>query len=126
MMYILNIISVIKKDSKRYIKAQELYISKTIMDEWDLLKKTIGLRQDIKQAKKDSQVSDTGKNSDIPISSEIKKIEKFLNEKNAKIMKRSHSYKSYTTTYSVGILNHFNPEQLLKDTEYASRNKLMD
>ena len=33
-----------KKDSKRYIKAQELYISKTIMDEWDLLKKTIGLR----------------------------------------------------------------------------------
>ena len=73
MMYILNIIRVIKKDSKRYIKAQELYISKTIMDEWDLLKKTIGLRQDIKQAKKDSQVSDTGKNSDIPISSEIKK-----------------------------------------------------
>ena len=49
-----------------------------------------------------------------------------MEKKNAKITKRSHADKSYTSTYIVKILNSFNPELQLKDTEYAIRNKLID
>ena len=38
-------------------------------------------------------------------------------------MKRSHAYKGYASN-NVDILNSFNPELQLKDTESASRNKL--
>ena len=72
-----------------------------------------------------SQVSDTGKNSDSILRNETIKISKFWMKKNAKIMKRSHAYKSYASTCSVKILNSFNPEQL-KDTKYAIINKLID
>ena len=40
--------------------------------------------------------------------------EKCLDEKNAKITKRSHDYKGYASTYSVEILNSLNPELQLK------------
>ena len=49
-----------------------------------------------------------------------------MDEKNAKITKRSHAYKSYANTYSVEILNYFNPKLQLEDTEYAIRNNLID
>ena len=49
-----------------------------------------------------------------------------MDEKNAKITKRSHAYKRYASTYSVEILNSFNSALQLKDTEYAIRNKLID
>ena len=49
-----------------------------------------------------------------------------MDEKNAKITKRSHAYKGYASTSSVEILNYFNPKLQLEDTEYAIRNKLID
>ena len=41
-------------------------------------------------------------------------------------MKRSHAYKSHTSTYRVEVLNSFNAELQLKDTESAITNKLID
>ena len=41
-------------------------------------------------------------------------------------MKRSHAYKSYTSNYRVEVLNSFNAELQLKDTESAITNKLID
>ena len=43
---------------------------------------------------------------------------------NARIMKRSHVYESYACTYNIDILNSFNLELQLKNTKFASRNKL--
>ena len=34
-------------------------------------------------------------------------------------MKRSHAYQGYASNYSVEILNPFNAELQIKDTEYA-------
>ena len=41
-------------------------------------------------------------------------------------MKQSDVYKRYGSTYSVKILNSFNPELQLKDTQSAIKNKLID
>ena len=49
-----------------------------------------------------------------------------MNEKNAKITKRSHPYKGYASSYNIDILNSFNSELQRKDTESAVRNKLID
>ena len=54
----------------------------------------------------------------------IKKIKHFLNERNIKVTKREHAFKSFVSTYDVEILNSFNPELQLKDTESAIKNKL--
>ena len=56
----------------------------------------------IKQAEK------TGSNSSLY--SRAKKRENFLNEKNIKITKPEHSFKSFASTYNVEILISFNPE----------------
>ena len=63
----------------------------------------------------------------IPIAlySETKKSKTFLKE-NVKTTKRSPAYKGYASTYSVKILNPFNPELQLKDTESAIKTKLID
>ena len=42
--------------------------------------------------------------------------------KNPKITKRTNFYKDYATTYNVQILNSFNPEIQLKNTESVIRN----
>ena len=44
--------------------------------------------------------------------------------KKAKITKRSHTYKGYSSTYNVEIVNSFNSELQLKDNKSAIRNKL--
>ena len=49
-----------------------------------------------------------------------------MNEKDAKIAKRSHAYKGYASTYSVKILNLVNPELQLKDIAYPIKNTLID
>ena len=49
-----------------------------------------------------------------------KKRQNFLDEKNAKITKPSHSYKGYASSYNVDILDSFNPELQLKDTKSLS------
>ena len=49
-----------------------------------------------------------------------------MDEKNAKITKRLHIYIGYESFYNIEILNFFNPELQLKDTESAIKNKLID
>ena len=47
-----------------------------------------------------------------------------LNEKNVRVAKRTRAFKDYVSTYNIEILNSFNPELQLKDTEYSIKNKL--
>ena len=53
-------------------------------------------------------------------------LKKFLNQKNAKITKRSHAFEGYTSTYNVEILNCFKPELQNKDTDSEIKNNLID
>ena len=48
-----------------------------------------------------------------------------MNEKNIKITKREHAFKVYASTYNVEILNFFDPELELKDTESAIKSQLI-
>ena len=48
-----------------------------------------------------------------------------MNEKNIKIAKRADAFKGYASSYNVEILNSFNPELQLKDTESAIKSKLI-
>ena len=50
----------------------------------------------------------------------------FLNEKNIKIRKRKHAFKDYGSIYNVKILNYFNTELQLTDTESAINNRLIE
>ena len=77
------------------------------------------LSKTIRQTEKVSQASSANKNSVNPLYSETKKTENFLNKNNVKITKRSHAFKGYASSYNVKILNSFNPELQLKDTESA-------
>ena len=47
-------------------------------------------------------------------------------KKNVKITKRENAFKGYASTYNVEILNYFNPEQQLKDTESAITSNLIE
>ena len=49
-----------------------------------------------------------------------------MNKKNIKITKQGHGFKGYVSTYNVEILNSFNPELQLKDTESASKSKVIE
>ena len=53
-----------------------------------------------------------------------KKSENFSKEKNLKITKQAHAFKCYANSYNVEILNSFNPELPLKDTESPIKSKL--
>ena len=48
----------------------------------------------------------------------------FRTKKNIKITKREHEFRGFASTFNVEILNSFNPELQLKDTESAIKNKL--
>ena len=48
----------------------------------------------------------------------------FFKEKNVKIIKQAHACKSYASTYDAEVLNYFNSELQLRDTEYTIHNKL--
>ena len=51
----------------------------------------------------------------------------FLSKKYIKITKRrEHAFKAFASTYNVEILNSFNPELQLKDTEPAIKSKLIE
>ena len=49
-----------------------------------------------------------------------------MSEKNIIIAKREDAFKGYANTYNVEILNSFNPELQLKDTESAIKSKLIE
>ena len=53
------------------------------------------------------------------------KLKKFWT-KNVKATKWSRAFKGYASTYNVEILNYFNPELQLKDTESPIKNNLID
>ena len=53
-------------------------------------------------------------------------MKKFLNEKNTKITKQGHAFKGFASIHNVEILNSFNPELQLKDTESANKSKLIE
>ena len=46
-----------------------------------------------------------------------KRVKIFLNEKTVNIVKTEHAFKGFASTYNVEILNFFDPELQLKDTE---------
>ena len=89
------------------------------------LKTSNKLSKTIRQAEKVSQVGGAGKNCSSSVYSEPTKSETFLDEKSVKIMKWSHAHIGYART-NVEILNSFNHELQLKDTEFAMKNKLID
>ena len=64
------------------------------------------------------------KNPATSLYSGTKKGSYLLKVKNIKITKRRHALKGYASTYNDKILNFFNPEVQLKNTESAIRNKL--
>ena len=49
-----------------------------------------------------------------------------MNENNVKTPKQSCPYRGYLSTYNAKILNSFNPELQLKDTESAVENKIIN
>ena len=56
---------------------------------------------------------------------ESTKYGSFLSKKNAKITKRSHSYKGYPSSHNIDILNSFNPELQREENVSSVRNKLI-
>ena len=69
---------------------------------------------------------DSGKSSNSSLYSDTKISKNFLKEKNVKITKRAYAFKGYVNSYNVEILNYFNPELQLKDTESSIKSKLID
>ena len=56
----------------------------------------------------------------------IQKKWKFFEQKGVNIKKQAHAFKIYASSYTVEILNSFNAELQLKDTESAIKSKLID
>ena len=83
------------------------------------------LSKTIKLAEKIYQVG-SSKSYNRILYSETKKNENFLNKKIVKITKRAHDFKWYASSYNVEILNSYNPELKLKDTESGIKNKLTE
>ena len=53
-----------------------------------------------------------------------KRSENFLNEKKLKIVKQALAFKGYASANNVEILNSFNSQLQVKDTEFAIKNDL--
>ena len=53
-------------------------------------------------------------------------VKMFLTKKIYKIAKREHAFKGYASTYNVEILNSFNSEIQLKDTQSTIKSKLIE
>ena len=54
-----------------------------------------------------------------------KKVKSFR-KKNVKITKQAHAFEGYASAYNLEVLNSFNPELQLKDTESAIKCKLIE
>ena len=115
------------KWSKRIIQQPNTLKSPNIIDIKSVTiehpKTSHKLSKTIKQAKKCDQVGGSDNSSTSPFYSETKKKEKIFDEKhntkNSKITKQSHAYKGYKSTCNIDLLNSFNPELQLKDSESA-------
>ena len=51
-------------------------------------------------------------------------MENFLNETKVKLAKRAYAFKGYASSYTIHILNSFDPELQLKYSECTIKNKL--
>ena len=89
-------------------------------------KTSLKLSKVIRQTEKVSEVSRSGNYSDSPSYSDTEKSGNNLDENNPKVYKWSHAYKVLTSTYRAEFFNSFNHKVQLKDTEFATRNKLID
>ena len=49
-----------------------------------------------------------------------------MSDKNVKITKQEHAFKAYASVYNAEVLNSFNIELQLKDTESAIKSKLIE
>ena len=56
----------------------------------------------------------------------IQKSENFLSQKTVNITKREHEFKGFASTYDVEILNSFNAEVQIKDSESVIKSKLRE
>ena len=56
----------------------------------------------------------------------IQKSENFLSQKTVNIAKREHEFKGFASTYDVEILNSFNAEVQIKDSESVIKSKLRE
>ena len=56
----------------------------------------------------------------------IQKSESFLSQKTVNITKREHEFKGFASTYDVEILNFFNAEVQIKDSESVIKSKLRE
>ena len=56
----------------------------------------------------------------------IQKSENFLSQKTVNITKREHEFKDFASTYDVEILNSFNAEVQIKDSESVIKSKLRE
>ena len=54
----------------------------------------------------------------------IQKSKHFSNKQNVQITKGAHAFKGYTSNRNSEILNSFNCELQLKDTEFVLKNKM--
>ena len=93
------------------MKTQTLFISVIT----ELSKTSHKLSKIIREAKK------VGSNNSL--FKDKKESRNFLNEKTTN---REHAFIAYASAYNVEILNSFNPELQLKDTESAIKTKLID
>ena len=117
--------SFLGKKSRKSIKQSEIitYQPKTF--------DTVDIKSDIKEHPKSSQklpktIRKAEKvDSNSSLYSDTEESENSLDKKNIKITKREHSFKGYASTYNVEVLNSFNPELQLKDTESAIKSKLI-
>ena len=56
----------------------------------------------------------------------IQKSENFLSQKTVNMTKREHEFKGFASTYDVEILNSFNAEVQIKDSESVIKSKLRE
>ena len=64
--------------------------------------------------------------SNSSLYSDTKQSQHFLNEKNVKVTKRAMLKVIQVLIYNIEILDSFNPELKLKDTESAIKSKLVE
>ena len=120
--------SFIIKEKRKFVKKSEMityqqrifqnpniFYIKSIITEHP--KTSHKLSKTIRQAEKVS--------SNSPLYSDTKKLKIFWMKKDLKITKQEHACKGYASTYKVEILNSFNSELQLKDTEHAIKSNII-
>ena len=117
-----------KKNSKSVKNSETITYQPKIFQNPNIVDLKSVITEHPKTAHKLSKTVRNGEKEDSNSSlyTDMKKSEKFLNEKNLIITKRAHALKGFASTYNVDILSSFNPELQLKDTESVIKSKLIE